>query len=403
MSVHVVRRLAVSAVLGGALCAGASGQGALTPEAPLGTLVAIARLDADTFRPGPASGRFRDNGVRGEAFTGQPVQGVSAIMPAPGRPDWWLALSDNGFGVRWNSPDYVLCVYALRPHWRSRAGGSGHVEVGDAVQLADPRRLVPFALTREDTTERWLTGADFDPEAFVRRDDGTFWIGEEFGPFLLHVDGDGRVAAAPVAPEGLASSDRPGLPPPEAGQPGIARVRRSRGFEALADTGDGRTLLAMLEGPTLDDPPDVARILEFDAETGRFTGRSWPYRLDRPGHSVTELVRYAPDRYVAIERDGGHGPGAVFKRVFAVRLGEPGHDAEKALVLDLLRIADPDRLGGAPVFRFPFVTTEAVWVQGERTLVLANDNNYPATGGRTDGVRDGTEFIRVDLVRPLPR
>jgi VanZ family protein len=130
----------------------------------------------------------------------------------------------------------------------------------------------------------------------------------------------------------------------------------------------------------------------------------WRYRFAQAGHSATELVRYADDRYLVIERDNRHGTAAVFKRVFAIRLTDPGAFVEKTLVVDLLAIADPDGLGGlGPRFTFPFITTEAVWAEDDRTIVLANDNNYPATGGRVPGERDGTEFIRLRLSRPLPR
>jgi len=111
---------------------------------------------------------------------------------------------------------------------------------------------------------------------------------------------------------------------------------------------------------------------------------------------------YAELRCLVIERDGGHGPAARFKRVFAARLPEGGGQVEKRLVLDLLHIDDPDRLASGGLFRFPFVTPEAVWALDSQTLVLVNDNNFPATGGRREGERDLTEFIRVRLASALP-
>jgi glycerophosphoryl diester phosphodiesterase len=395
--------MAVTGVAVTRVCYGTGGAAAQAQE-PLATLTGFARLAPDTFTTGPPSGRFRDNGVRGQAFPSQPVQGVSAIVPAPGRPGWWLALSDNGYGVRWNSPDFLLCYYHLRPNWRTPQGGDGTVEVGAVVRLADPSGLVPFHLVRDETSDRWLTGSDFDPESFVRMPDGTLWVGDEFGPFLLRVDEAGRVLAAPAGVPGFVSADRPGLPPPDAGGANVATVRRSRGFEGMAAAPDGVHLLAMLEGPTTEDPPDQARILEFDPGSRAFTGRVWHYRFDQAGYSVTELVPYGDSRYLVIERDNRHGADAQFKKVFAIRLGEPGPVTDKTLVVDLLAIADPQGLGGrGALFTFPFITTEAVWVEDERTLVLANDNNYPATGGRVAGERDGTEFIRIRLTRPLPR
>lgn len=366
--------------------------------APGAELTGFAYLPPDTFTAGPPSGVFRDNGRRGSAFPSQPVQGVSSLRPDPGRPGVWLALSDNGFGVRWNSPDYVLSIYRLRPSWRTAEGGPGTVEVVDVIRLSDPGRHVPFRIVREETPERWLTGGDFDPESFVLMPDGTFWIGDEFGPFLVHVDAAGRVLAPPVEAPGLVSPDRPGLPPPDAGQPSAASVPRSRGFEGLAAAPGHVFLYAMLEGPAVGDSPDVARILEFDPAGGVFTGRDWRYPLAEAGHAAAELTAGPSGTLLVVERDGGHGPAARFKRVFGIRLGEPGGLAEKTPVLDLMHVADPRHLGGrGPEFTFPFVTTEAVWPEDGGTLVLANDNNYPATGGRSAGAPDGTEFIRVRL------
>jgi len=119
----------------------------------------------------------------------------------------------------------------------------------------------------------------------------------------------------------------------------------------------------------------------------------------------TLLVAYAPDRYLAIERDGSAGRDARVKRVLAFRLGAPGTSAEPLLVADLLDIADAHNLSGiGPVFTFPFITPEAVWPEDARTLVLVNDNNYPGGGGREPvGSRDASEFIRLRLPQSLPR
>ena len=42
--------------------------------------------------------------------------------------------------------------------------------------------------------KRYLTGADFDTEGFQIIGD-TFWIGDEFGPYILKADKTGKVLA----------------------------------------------------------------------------------------------------------------------------------------------------------------------------------------------------------------
>lgn len=91
-------------------------------------------LPADIFAQGPASGAFRENpGFRSAAapFSGQPVQGFSAIQFGPGGTYW--VLSDNGFGSKANSPDYLLRILPGNPPaphgpgWaRHGAGGPLH-------------------------------------------------------------------------------------------------------------------------------------------------------------------------------------------------------------------------------------------------------------------------------------
>ena len=165
-------------------------------------------------------------------------------------------------------------------------------------------------------------------------------------------------------------------------------------------------LLALLEAGPVADPPDTTRILEFDRRTRRFTGRTWRYRFDGPDHSATEISPAIPpvgcggacEVFLVIERDNAHGPAARFKKIFRVEVGAADTVVKKTLVVDLLAIDNPKRLGGFPTtFTFPFITPEAVWQTDAQTLVVVNDNNYPETGGRAPDVRDDTEFIRLRI------
>ena len=56
-----------------------------------------------------------------------------------------------------------------------------------------PLPAVQIPVDTSIRNRRLLTGADFDVESIARMDDGTFWVGEEFGPYLLHFDEQGAL------------------------------------------------------------------------------------------------------------------------------------------------------------------------------------------------------------------
>ncbi|MEL7052234.1 MAG: glycerophosphodiester phosphodiesterase family protein, partial [Cyanobacteria bacterium J06588_5] len=179
-------------------------------------LEGFASLPADTFAEGPQSGT--DNGRidavervqpisangRTGPFDGQPVQGFSAVQFAPGDdPNVFWFLSDNGFGGQSNSADYLLRLYQVDPSFAGTEDGDASVDIQGFVQLSDPNNLIPFDIVNEDSAERNLTGGDFDIESFVLDNNGDIWVGEEFGPYLLHFDSTGALVDAPIATPNL--------------------------------------------------------------------------------------------------------------------------------------------------------------------------------------------------------
>lgn len=365
------------------------------------TLLARAILPSDAYQPGPPSGTLvaPDNGVV-PPFPGQPIPGFSAVLDAGG--GTFLAMPDNGFGTKGNSSDFLLRLYRIRPDFRSADGGTGTVAVLDFVQLRDPDARIPFALARAD---RLLTGADFDLESVRRTRNGDLWFGEEFGPFILHTDATGRVLEAPIPLPGVQSPQNPFLV-------GTPNLPASRGFEGMALSIDGKTLYPVLEGALVTDADRRRRIVSaFDVRSRTYTGRTWQYRTDAefPNAVIGDFTALDQHRFVLIERDDFQGADARQKKIYLVDLRRVDADGflEKRLVLDLLRIADPDGIslparpgefGVGATFSFPLQSVESLEVLGGERLLIANDNNYPGSDGRWIG-RDRPDDTELIVVR----
>ena len=315
------------------------------------TLEGFASLPADTFEPGPTSGQFiaATNGRTPPFVNRQPVQGVSSVLRAANGD--YLVMSDNGFGSKESSPDYVLRVHRISPDFKTKTGGTGTIAVKSFITLSDPDKMIDFPIVADMATypggtiavdlairnRRLLTGWDFDIESMREAHDGTLWFGDEFGPFLIHTDATGRVLGPPIELPGVRSPQNPFL-----GSSAFT-IPRSKGFEGMAISPDGKTLYPMLEGAITTDV-DQRRLLikEFDVRSEMYTGREWWYRLSSTSNAIGDLTAVSADSFLVIERDNGEGPAAVFKKIYLVHFDEL--DAAgylvKEEVVDLMAIAN---------------------------------------------------------------
>ena len=404
-------------------------------------------------RTDAANNMVPDSGPGDAYLANQPVQGFSAMVPA-GEGTWWT-LTDNGYGTRENSADYQLTIYRVAPNF-----GQAAPEVVSSIVLHDPDGHVPWQIVCDrtgaplpdlsinvmpsvpppacgsDPAARLLTGFDFDPESMQVGADGTFWLGDEFGPFLLHVDATGKLLEPPIATPGIKAPQNPTLDVAAGEEPNVAT---SRGFEGLAISPDRRTLYPLLEGAVGDDHPQDVLMLSFDIRRRRWSNDANVIRLEMPGAKVNlttlrrtdgtlaypnavaptgtggqahgELTAINKHQFLFLERDGnGDGLAAPrFKKLFLI---DTRHgDVSKHLLVDLMAVPDPDRVGGdGDYFRFPFVTIESVHAVDDQTVLVASDNNFPFSNGRSRSLTnertgplfaDDTEMILIRLGTPI--
>lgn len=356
---------------------------------------------------------------------GQPVQGFSGIKTMPDGTFW--TLTDNGFGSKANSSDAMLFLHQVRFDW---AGNK--VEILKNVFLSDPNKIAPFPIVMEGSDKRYLTGADFDIESIQPVADG-FWIGEEFGPYLIKVDMQGQltdVFATTVDGKPVLSPDNPliQLPANPAAKMPAFNLRRSGGFEGLAMSKDGSKLYGLLEGALYKDDGQLEavdghtaiRIVEFDVAAKMWTGRSWLYPFADKGTSIGDFNMLDESTALVIERDNGAGSKdkacadpkqpkpdcfeapAELKRVYKIEFNDAnaGKAVRKIGYIDLLNIQDPDNKKKAGskdgVYDMPFVTIENVDRVDATHLVIGNDNNLPFSAGRAVDKADNNEFSLIE-------
>lgn len=395
-------------------------------------LTGWAELHHSARFPGPVTGQFISSGP----YEDQPIPGWSGLLD--NGDGTYLALPDNGYGAKSNSADFVLGFFTVTPSFKRAGDGTstpGPIEINSFVPFNDASAILSngvgfdmlitadFANYRSgDGTGqnsgisvdpsiiegRLLTGYDFDVESIARDVDGTYWVGEEFGPFILHFDSDGTLIDEPIEHPVLKSPQHPAA----LAQPALATHGQSRGYESLAFGPARRYLYAVPESaPSIDSlrpvPGDerVLEIYQFDPRSAEYTGVSYKYKKDgeesENGVVIGDMTNVGGDKYVLIERDN-FGLDAAIKRLYIVDLNVTDDQGilKKNLVIDLLDINDPLDIGGpldglAPrKFNFPFVSVECVLQLDSRSLGVAIDTNFPASG-RDPAVPASTEFITI--------
>ncbi len=359
-------------------------------------------------------------------FDGQPLQGFSGIKAMEDGSFW--SLSDNGFGSKINSTDAMLMLHHLTFDW-----DAGTVNVEKTLFLSDPDKKAPFPIAMEGSDKRYLTGADFDVESIQPVADG-FWVGEELGPYMLKFSTEGvltDVIATKAGETEVKSPDNPTLvvPANPAAKMPVFNLKRSGGYEGLAMSKDGTKLYGLLEGPLYLEDGSVEkadgltalRIIELDAASKAWTGKTWLYPLSEGGEAIGDFNMIDETTALVIERDNGAGVAdkacadpkapaadcfavpAKHKRIYKIEMTDEnaGKAVRKIGYIDLMKLEDPDNKkrqgGGEGFYDMPFVTIENVDVVDPTHIIVGNDNNLPFSAGRALDKADDNEFVLLEV------
>ncbi|WP_229660795.1 esterase-like activity of phytase family protein [Marmoricola endophyticus] len=265
----------------------------------------VVRVYAPHVRPLATIGGTR---VEGGAYG-------SSFVAKPGRSDRFYGLTDRGPNVDGPDGTKIEPLPDFQPaigEFRLKDGKARLVRrIGLAAADGTPYngRTNPANPTNETITD--LDGTvlppspeGYDPEGLAAMPDGTFWVSDEYGPFITHVDRRGRAIAR------LSPTD--GSLPRE-----LAEREPNKGMEGLTVTPDGRTLVGIMQaGLNAPDGPksknlSALRIVTVDLRT-RAT-KEYVYTLHTDGDpttGVSEISALDDHRFLVDERDGKAEPGA---------------------------------------------------------------------------------------------
>ena len=158
-----------------------------------------------------------------------------------------------------------------------------------------------------------------DPEAFVKMKDGTFWVGEEYGPSILHLSATGRVIER-LVPAGVQVQLATATYPVLGSLPAILSKRKlNRGIENVAISPNEQFLYFLMQSPLAN--PAVAdyktsrnvRLFKFDL-AAKTVVAEYVYELDLPTTftadattaqskvKLSEMVATGLDQLIVLER-----------------------------------------------------------------------------------------------------
>lgn len=263
-----------------------------------------------------------------------------------------------------------------------------------------------------------------DSEGIVALADGSFWIGDEYGPSLLKVDREGRILVRWV-PAGTEPWFEGAAYPVAGVLPAIAAARRlNRGFEALALSADERVLTIAFQSP-LAHPDRAAhersrnlRIWQLDATSGALVGE-YLYRLDTPPAfrrdlavgpveagdiKISEALMLADNRLLLLERVSAstkfYAVELLPDRALPPEFADPGQRPtleqmdEEALAVAGIRALSKILILDTDLAPEICGDLEGAILLSPRELILVNDNDFGVEGV-------GTEFRRARFEQDL--
>lgn len=253
-------------------------------------------------------------------------------------------------------------------------GATGEMALNDALQ--------PIALT---------DSRGLDTEGLVPDGQGGFWLCDEYGPFLIHVDGQGKILKQ-FGPDAQAGEQQVA-----GGLPSVLAWRQpNRGFEGVARLPSGKIIAAVqstldIDGKTAKSATFI-RLLELDPQTGNTRMLAYPleagfYKKNKDA-KIGDLVAVDEHTLLVIEQ-GKDKDKQMHNRIYRLDLAKATDLSGQLIANKALEYADADALqaaGVVPVGRQLLVDLQSLGWSAEKaegltlvdgkTLAVTSDNDF---------------------------
>ncbi|ALR75307.1 esterase-like activity of phytase family protein [[Enterobacter] lignolyticus] len=274
-----------------------------------------------------------------------------------------------------------------------------------------------------------------DTEGITPDGKGGYWLCDEYGPFLINVDRQGKILAmhGPQAAEGEKSI--------AGGLPNIIKWRQpNRGFEGVTRMPDGRILAAVQSTLDIDGKSKKSalftRLVSFDPATGKTAMYGYP--IDSAAYAKNSDAKVGDivaldNQHILIIEQGGDKDGAMRNLIYKVDLSKasdlaafdkPGEYPEfadaSALAARGITLADKTLSVDLRQLGWQQEKAEGLALIDSKTLAVANDNDFgvktvmqnPAAGKKLKDYRvneqgalsvDGNAVAATIGIRPLEK
>ncbi len=230
-----------------------------------------------------------------------------------------------------------------------------------------------------------------DTEGIIGDGNGGYWLCDEYGPFLIHVDGKGKILAkygpTPQAGEQAVAS----------GLPNILKWRQpNRGFEGLTRMPDGRILAAVqstldVEGKSKNKAQFI-RLVSFDPRSGKTAMYGYPIDIDSykkaKDAKIGDVVALDNQRVLLIEQ-GSDKDKTMINKIYLVDLAQASDlsafdDQGKALEFDDakelakrgVKLAQKREVADLRQLGWRQEKAEGLALIDDRRLAVINDNDF---------------------------